>query len=89
MKPVTRKANITMAQARKAVRTAMMDDDWVWPEFPFIQGFGTTHEMRDAEEGQKSRLWNLKSPSRAACIAADKREEPRARKVGFMARRPR
>lgn len=62
----------------------MMDDD-----YPVILGFGSTHEMRDAEDTQRSRLWGLKSPSRAACVAMDKCSQPKARKVGFLARRPR
>jgi len=56
-----------------------MDDDL---------GQGTLHELSDNAEAQKSRLWKLKSTSEAACLAADKRPEPKARKVGFFARRP-
>lgn len=66
-----------------------MDDDDCWPDFPVILGFGSTHDMRDADDAPRSRLWGLKSTSKAACIAADKTPEPKARKVGFLARRPR
>jgi hypothetical protein len=60
-----------------------------WDDYPVILGFGSTHEMRDAEEVQRSRLWGLKSTSRAACIAMDKQKDHKPRKVGFLARRPR
>jgi hypothetical protein len=60
-----------------------------WDDYPVILGFGSTHEMRDAEQPKRSRLWDLKSTSKAACAAYDKREEFTARKVGFFARRPR
>lgn len=68
-----------------------MDEDWVWPEFPVVLGFGSTHEMRDNEPSvRKSRLWDLKSTSKAACLAYDKHQaQPKARKVGFAARKPR
>lgn len=55
-----------------------------WDDFPVILGFGSTHEMRDADEGQRSRLWGLKSTSKAACIAADKRAEVKPRPIGFV-----
>lgn len=70
----------------------LMDDDWIWPEFPWIGAQGSLHDLRDADQpGQRSRLWDLKSTSKAACIAYDKQPEPkeRPRKVGFYARRPR
>jgi hypothetical protein len=60
-----------------------------WPDFPVILGFGSTHEMRDAEESQRSRLWDLRSTSKAACKAYDARPGTKARKVGFAARKPR
>lgn len=60
-----------------------------WDDFPVILGFGSTHEMNDKDAAPPSRLWGLKSPSKAACIAADKQLEPKPRKVGFLAHRPR
>lgn len=55
-----------------------------WPDFPVILGFGSAHEMREVE--QRSRLWGLKSPSRAACAAADK-QTFKAQPAGFVRRR--
>lgn len=66
-----------------------MDDDWIYPEFPWIGGQGSLHDLRDADNSPRSRLWNLKSTSKAACIAYDAQREPKPRKVGFAARRPR
>ena len=66
-------------------------DDELWLEdFPVILGFGTLHDLRDAEDQtRKSRLWDLKSTSKAACMAYDRQpKEPKARKVGFAHRRP-
>lgn len=62
-----------------------------WPDFPVILGFGSTHEMRETKDKTiRSRLWDLKSTSKAACAAYDKRPaEKVAQKVGFAARRPR
>ena len=68
------------------------DDDWYMPEFPWVGGQGSVHDLRDAEDpGQRTRLWKLKSTSEAACIAYDKQPKTRqsARKVGFAHRRPR
>lgn len=61
-----------------------------WPDFPVILGFGSTHEMREAEDKTKrSRLWDLKSTSKAACAAYDKAGPVhRSRKVGFAHRKP-
>jgi hypothetical protein len=61
-----------------------MDD--YWPDFPVILGFGSMHDLADAPEVRRSRLWDLRSPSKAACMAYDAQREPKARKVGFMAR---
>lgn len=67
----------------------MDDDDWAYYGAPLWAG--STHEMRDAEDRTvRSRLWDLKSTSKAACRAYDKQaREPKARKIGFLARRPR
>lgn len=56
-----------------------------WPDFPVILGFGTTHEMRDAADSTtRSRLWDLKSPSKAACTAYDKSSPAnKGRAIGF------
>lgn len=63
--------------------------DWD-DDYPVLLGFGgSVHEMNDREEVRRSRLWDLKSTSKAACIAYDKRIEPKPRKVGFLAHRPR
>lgn len=66
------------------------DDDWVWPAFPYVGGSGSLHDLRDADDRTvKSRLWDLRSTSKAACMAYDKRPaQPKARRVGFAARRP-
>ena len=63
----------------------MDDDDWQYYEGPIIQG--SVHDLRDADESRRSRLWGLKSASRAACEAADRRREPKPRKAGFIQRR--
>lgn len=39
---------------------------------------------RGGEEDRKSRLWDLKSTSKAACEAYDKRPQVKARAVGFV-----
>lgn len=66
-------------------------NDW-WPDFPVIQGFGSTHEMRDKDDGdpRNPRLIGMKSVSYAGAVglAKPKPKEPRARRVGFLARRP-
>lgn len=59
-----------------------MDDD-----IPIILGFGSTHEMRDHDDGEPS-MWRFKSVSKAAAKAYAKRPEPQQRLVGFHARRP-
>lgn len=61
-----------------------------WDDYPVILGFGSTHEMNETPDEQRSRLWGLKSTSKAACMAADAgKPKPRTRKVGFLAHRPR
>jgi len=60
-----------------------------WDDYPVILGFGSCHEMNERDASPKSRLWDLKSTSKAACRAADANPEPKARAVGFLARRPR
>lgn len=60
-----------------------------WPDFPVILGFGSTHEMRGAPDARRSRLWGLKSTSKAACIAYDAEPQVKARRVGFAHRKPR
>ncbi len=66
------------------------DDDNYFPEFPVILGQGSLHDLRDATDGPRSRLWGLKSTSKAACTAYDPRPPKEGeRKVGFFARRPR
>lgn len=69
----------------------MDDDEDFWPFFPVILGQGSLHDLRDAPDVQRSRLWQLKSTSKAACIAYDIAKTPREkpRKVGFAHRRPR
>jgi hypothetical protein len=56
-----------------------------WPDFPVILGHGSAHDMRDAEDKTiKSRLWDLRSTSKAACAAYDKKPKPkRTRRAGF------
>ena len=64
----------------RQMRGVMEDDDDCWPEFPVILGQGSLHDLRDADQPQQSRLWGLKSTSRAACEAMDRKREPKARK---------
>jgi len=66
----------------------MEDEDFWEPPALHGYGFGSTHDMRDADQ-PKGRLWGMRSASKAACIAYDKRPAEKARKVGFCARRPR
>jgi hypothetical protein len=61
----------------------MMD----WDDYPVILGFGSTHDMRDADEGEP-RMWQFKSVSKAAALAYHKRSAPKPRPVGFHARKP-
>jgi hypothetical protein len=55
-----------------------------WDDFPVILGQGSVHDLRDNDAPQRSRLWGLKSPSRAACEAAERKAEPKQRKAGFV-----
>lgn len=57
-----------------------------WDDYPVILGFGSTHEMSDIDRTKRSRLWDLKSTSKAACAAYDKRDEIAPRMVGFVHR---
>lgn len=67
----------------------MPDRSDYWPEFPVILGFGSTHEMRDAKDTTvKSRLWDLKSTSKAACKAYDRNDPPKINRVAGFARKP-
>lgn len=61
------------------------DDDW--PDFPAILGQGAVHDLRDADEAQRSRLWGLKSTSKAACAAYDKQSPAPTRQAGFWRRK--
>jgi hypothetical protein len=82
--------DVVRLPARLRLVKPKADDEIWWDDFPHIAGFGTAHDMRDAEDKTiKSRLWDLKSTSKAACIAYDKRPaEKSARRIGFAARRP-
>lgn len=64
-------------------------EEWL-PDFPVIRGFGSTQEMRDAPDNtERSRLWDLRSTSKAACAAYDRKGATvKALRVGFVHRRP-
>lgn len=51
-------------------------------DFPVILGFGSLHDLRDAEN-RTPRLYGMKSVSRAACWALHKEPKAKARKIGF------
>lgn len=57
-----------------------------------MQGFGSTHEMRETEQRdpRNPRLAGLKSVSYAGAVGLAKSptQATRTRKVGFLARRP-
>lgn len=70
----------------------LMDDDWIWPEFPWIGAQGSLHDLRDADQpGQRSRLWDLKSTSKAGLhrLRQATGAEGKAPQGRFYARRPR
>lgn len=55
-----------------------MDED----DLSFIGGTGTLHEL-NGDDGPPPRLWGLKSVSRAAAVALDRRAQPERRPIGF------
>ena len=57
-----------------------MDDDY--PEFPWIGGIGSTHDLRDADRPEP-RLWNMRSVSRAAALALHNQTDRKPRHIGF------
>ena len=55
-----------------------------WDDFPVILGFGSCHDMRDADGGSKPRLWDMKSVSASGAIGLHKKEAPPvSRPIGF------
>lgn len=59
------------------------EDDEFWPMFPVILGAGSMHELNGVDQPRRSRLWDLKSTSKAACEAYDRVPATPARRVGF------
>ena len=58
------------------IRADHDDDDWEEDE-PLATGYASSQDAH-----KRSRLWDLKSTSKAACAAAD-RGRPR-RRIGFL-----
>lgn len=72
----------------KIHRNKLMDDDWHMPDFPWIGGQGSCHDLRDAPEVAATPARRRKRYSLREMIAGMSKDRHGEIKVGFLARRP-